>query len=180
MLKWDTLARDWEQGKLTSQYMGVGLQKKKKASSTWRVQCKGRTVTFSRQEDARDYCDTLITEEGQEDGKGVPMTNARYWVEDPAVRAQHWAERTTALAQYYERQLAAGWPNAGDCKSPMSIPAPVPALVPAPVPAPAYCMQYVHGTAVALVDLSGTPRPALPPRGPKRILQLWCTAAQGR
>jgi len=75
---------------------------------------KGQSHYFIKEEDARDAFDAFITKEDEEAGKGSIMTNARYWVDDPDLLAKHWAERTTALARYYERQLAAGWPQAGE------------------------------------------------------------------
>jgi len=42
------------------------------------------------------------------------MTNARFWVEDSDLVTERWKDRTDALARYYERQLAAGWPKAGE------------------------------------------------------------------
>lgn len=113
MLKWRTRESDWKAGKAKSRYLGVSAKDPKRSTTVWRIQYKKKITPFRTEEAARDAYDSVIVREDAKEGKGMPMTNARFWVDDPALRDQHWAERTAALSEYYERQLAAGWPWTG-------------------------------------------------------------------
>jgi len=122
MFKWEMHKQKWElfkrgqvQGKVKSKYLGVCAHTGKNGVSGWDMQYMGRRQQFKEEEEARAACDKLIAEDDKEEGKGSAMTNACFWLEDSDSVTQRWKDRTDALASYYERLLAAGWPEAGEC-----------------------------------------------------------------